>query len=102
MAKPKQLELYSVERDFISYLKDEVSFWRSEYAFLKGKVERLELATFKHGNEIAREYVARTPIEMTPAEQPKEPERETWPQTKARWDTMTDEQKEAAIAKGAN
>lgn len=92
----------NIEREFIDYLKAEVAFARSEYAFLKGKVERLELATFKHGNEIAREYVARTPIEMTPAEQPKEPPtKKPWTQVKAEWESMTEEQREAAIAKGA-
>jgi hypothetical protein len=91
----------SVEREFIDYLKGELAFTRAEYAFLKGKVERLELATFKHGNEIARDYAARTPIEQTPAEQPKEPVRKSWAQTKSEWEAMTDEQKEAAIAKGA-
>jgi len=95
-------KLASVEREFIDYLKGEVAFARAEYAFLKGKVERLELATFKHGNEIARDYAARTPIEQTVVEPPKEPSKKPWKQVKDEWESMTDEQKEAAIAKGAN
>jgi hypothetical protein len=91
----------SVEREFIDYLKGELAFTRAEHAFLKGKVERLELATFKHGNEIARDYAARTPIEQTPAEQPQETKRKSWPDLKAEWEKMTDAEKEAAIAKGA-
>lgn len=98
----QQLELYSVERDFIEHLKSELTFWRTEYQFLKGKCERLELATFKHGNEIARDYAARTPIVEVVADAPKEPVKKTWTQVKAEWETMTDEQKEQAIAKGAN
>lgn len=99
----KKLAPPSVEREFIDYLKGELAFARSEYAFLKGKVERLELATFKHGNEIAREYVARTPIVEVLASETKEaPTKKPWTQVKAEWESMTDEQKELAIAKGAN
>lgn len=79
-----------------------MDIWRTEHAFLTGKIERLELATFKHGNEIAREYAARAPIIEVPVEQPKEPTRKNWKQVQEEWASMTDEQKEAAIAKGAN
>lgn len=102
--QPKQLELpYSIERDFIGYLKDEVIFWRGEYNFLKGKVERLELAAFTHGNQVAKEYVQRSdakPIEATPVEQ--KPAQKTWKQVQQEWNNLTPEQQEEALAKGAN
>lgn len=104
--QPKQLELpYSVERDFIGHLKDDLTFWRSEYKFLQGKVERLELAMATFSNAPAKAYVDRTdtrpPIEAVKVET--EPVKKSWKQTQAEWAAMTDEQKQAALeGKGAN
>lgn len=105
MRRPKQLELYSIERDFIAYLKDEVTFWRSEYSFLKGKVERLELSINSFGSQPAREYVQRTdkPIEAVPVQTEEKPlnRRAALGAMQAKWDAMTPEEQDKALG-GAN
>jgi hypothetical protein len=87
---------------FIEHLQRDIEFYRTEYLFLKGKVERLELATFSQGNTVAKEYAQRTDerqIIDVPVEQPK---KKTWKQVQEEWANLTPEQQEEAIAKGAN
>lgn len=100
--KPSQPRSRPLADRFIEHLERELEFFRGEYAFLKGKVERLELATFSHGSTVAKEYTLRTDepqIIDVPVEQPK---KKTWKQVQEEWASLSPEQQEEAIAKGAN
>jgi hypothetical protein len=101
--QPKQIELYTTESRLIDLLDRELQRAHANEDFMKGKIERLELAAFTHGSPVAKEYVSRTdskPIETTPVE--REPRKKTWKEVQAEWNSMTPEQQEAALAKGAN
>lgn len=103
MRRPKQLELYTTESRLIDLLDRELQRAHANEDFLKGKVERLELAAYAFGNPTAKEYVQRTdtkPIEEVPV--PEQPVKKTWKQVQQEWNSMTPEQQETALAKGAN
>lgn len=103
MRRPKQPEPLTTEIRLIDLLDRELQRAHANEDFLKGKVERLELAAFTHGNPVAKEYVQRTdakPIEQTPVE--REARKKSWKEVQAEWNAMTPEQQEAAMAKGAN
>jgi hypothetical protein len=99
--RAKQLELYSPEARLIEILDRELQRAHAKEDFLSGKIERLELAMAAFSNAPAKAYVDRTdakPITEVPVP---EPAKKTWKQTKAEWDALPDDKKQAAI-EGAN
>lgn len=79
----------------IRTLREQLAFFKREYAFMKGKVERLELAAMQ-STPAGRDYVARTeesarpPIESAPVN----PAKLTFAKIRENWDDLTPEQQE--------
>ncbi len=94
----KQLELYSAENRLIDILDRELARAHQQEDFLRGKVERLELAMASFGNQPAKAYVDRTDIKpIIDVPVPAEPSKKPWKQVQREWDAMTDEQKQKAM-----
>ena len=82
---------------YIPHLEAEVAWLRAEYAFLKGKCERLELAIMSYSTPPAKDYVERSGS-RTPIEEPIQTETpKTFRQVEEEWSTLTPEQQQARI-----
>lgn len=84
----------------IRTLREQLAFFKREYAFMKGKVERLELVAMTQ-TAAGRDYVARTEearpsIELAPVL----PTKPTFAHIRAQWDKLTPEQQEEYETEG--
>lgn len=79
---------------------------RKRLEYIEGKVERLELVVMGYKSDAGREYVERTdrltekrrpPIEKVPANPPAKP---SFAEIREKWDSLSEEQQNEAIAKG--
>lgn len=84
----------------IRTLREQLAFFKREYAFMKGKVERLELVAMTQ-TAAGRDYVARTEearpsIELAPVL----PSKPTFAHIRAQWDKLTPDQQEKYETEG--
>ena len=83
---------------YIPHLEAEVLWLRAEYAFLKGKCERLELAMMSYTTPPAKDYVERSEAQTTRIEEPIQTETpKTFRQVEEEWSTLTPEQQQERI-----
>jgi hypothetical protein len=100
MAKVRQLPLFTTEGRLIDILDRELQRAHANEDFYRGKVERLELSMATFGNQPAKAYVDRTDVKpITEVPVPAETGKKPWKQVQQEWAAMTEEQREAAIAK---
>jgi hypothetical protein len=83
---------------YIPHLEAEVTWLRAEYAFLKGKCERLELAIMSYSTPPAKDYVERSEARTSRIEEPIQTETpKTFRQVEEEWSTLTPEQQQERI-----
>jgi hypothetical protein len=80
------------ESQLVKELRNERDWLRAENAFLKGKIERLEIALMP---QTKPEPVVVRPIEATPIET--KPAKKTWRETVSEWAKLTPEQQDEAM-----